>query len=741
MAKRSKKRRKITAGRTEQVGQQDKRQAEERQSGGFILNEELSPARATRYMPPLDVPKAFVWLLGIFIGLAAIISPYGQTATGYNPDLHVSAYYQTGVLLVMLMYFVFLMRKNDNCVILIPRSPLVLPVVILFLWMALSIFWVPSLYEGLLKTLDWGSAVLVFLLIVMLVRDAKSFRILLLCMFLSGLIISLLGLAQYLFSVNWVHQHQAPAATFGNKNMAAQYMVSTVPFGLCLLFNERNKWKCWFFAIGSAFMLSFLYYTHTRGSWISFFGEVAVIILALVFFRFMHKYKLWINWNKVLSVIAMLAVFAVMVQFTPTTFIDKATLGIDSYLNPSGQGVKTGSLAESVKTITEGFYGSRSQRFAMWENTLAMIKDNLILGTGIGGWMIFYPKYQAAVAEDIMLTEGFFHLNAHNDYLEFASELGMVGVAIIVWLVVMLLASIWRILVAPHLDESVRVAVLAPIVSFAGIAATALVSFPLQQATTIMYIMMCLGCISVSYWQAGGHIKGPYRIRLPKLGLRVAFAMVLLVGAAFAGSTHYNWFVAESNYRNAVSSMRTGRNKEFGRYAKLAVEQHGLRKYVSLYLGNYYIGRKEYRKAIQNFERVLEDYPYRVEVMQNLGAAYLQTNQPDKAKKIFELWADIQPHSMQALVSLAILYSRLGENDKAIKALEKGVEVYNRRKARFAKWAPAKFEEDAWKKFDKNYKRGRALYKRLKGGGTPPPAETLPSEKRDSKPPAAVNAP
>ena len=723
MAKRSKKKRKVGAERAAKAqdkkaqGNQRVEESQEEQTGGFILNEELSPARATRYMPPFEVPRGFVWALGIFIGLAAIISPYGQTSTGYNPDIHVSAYYQTGALLMMLFYFVFLMRKNDNCVVLIPRSPLVLPVVALFLWMAVSVLWVPSLYEGLLKVIDWGSAVLVFLLIVMLIRDAKSFKILLLCTFLSGFIISLLGFAQYLFSVDWVHQHQAPAATFGNKNMAAQYMVATIPFGLCLLLNEREKWMCWLLSIGSACMLTFLYYTHTRGSWFSFMGEGLFIILALILFSFLHKQKIWTDWNKVLSVIGMLVLFAVMINFTPNTFVSEATMGIDRNINPSGRAVQTQSISESANLIKEGFYSSQSQRFTMWENTMEMIKDHLVLGTGIGGWMVYYPKYQAAVREDLMLVEGFFHINAHNDYLELVSELGMVGLAIILWIAAMLLISIWRILMAPHLDANIRVAVLAPIVAFSGIAATAIVSFPLQQATTIMYITMCLGCIAVSYWQAGGHVKGPYRIRFPKFASRAAVAIVLLVGTSVAAATHYNWFVAETNYRNAVSSMRTGRNQDLGRYAKLAVEQHPLRKHMSLYLANYYIGRKEYRKAVRNYERVREDYPYRIEVMQNLGVAYINTKQMDKAREIFELWASIQPHSMQALVSLGIFYSRIGEKEKAIETLERADTLYKTRKQQTQKWTPHKFTEKPWARFEKDHQKGSLLLKNLKGGG------------------------
>ncbi|MBD3415360.1 MAG: hypothetical protein GF421_13145, partial [Candidatus Aminicenantes bacterium] len=66
----------------------------------------------------------------------------------------------------------------------------------------------------------------------------------------------------------------------------------------------------------------------------------------------------------------------------------------------------------------EGLLGG--QRPQYWANTWEMAKDYPLFGTGLGTFALVYPAY-----EDIGLY-GFLR-HAHNDYLEYFSELGLIG--------------------------------------------------------------------------------------------------------------------------------------------------------------------------------------------------------------------------------------------------------------------------------------------------------------------------
>jgi O-antigen ligase len=75
---------------------------------------------------------------------------------------------------------------------------------------------------------------------------------------------------------------------------------------------------------------------------------------------------------------------------------------------------------ELLETQAEGVGG----RWAIWQDTLRLIQQHLWLGTGLGTFPVAYPAVQTV------------HLNrfvnhAHNDYLEVASEIGVLGAAVL----------------------------------------------------------------------------------------------------------------------------------------------------------------------------------------------------------------------------------------------------------------------------------------------------------------------
>jgi O-antigen ligase len=72
------------------------------------------------------------------------------------------------------------------------------------------------------------------------------------------------------------------------------------------------------------------------------------------------------------------------------------------------------------ETLGQQYAVPADTRLAIWKDTLGLIEDHPWLGTGLGTFSIAYPSVQTAFA-------GRFVSHAHNDYLEFASELGIPG--------------------------------------------------------------------------------------------------------------------------------------------------------------------------------------------------------------------------------------------------------------------------------------------------------------------------
>jgi O-antigen ligase len=72
------------------------------------------------------------------------------------------------------------------------------------------------------------------------------------------------------------------------------------------------------------------------------------------------------------------------------------------------------------ETLGQQYAAPADTRWAIWKDTLGLIEKHPWVGTGLGTFSVAYPSVQTAFA-------GRFVSHAHNDYLEFASELGIPG--------------------------------------------------------------------------------------------------------------------------------------------------------------------------------------------------------------------------------------------------------------------------------------------------------------------------
>jgi O-antigen ligase len=72
------------------------------------------------------------------------------------------------------------------------------------------------------------------------------------------------------------------------------------------------------------------------------------------------------------------------------------------------------------ETLGQNYTTPADSRWAIWKDTLGLVEKHPWVGTGLGTFSVAYPSVQTAFA-------GRFVSHAHNDYLEFASDLGIPG--------------------------------------------------------------------------------------------------------------------------------------------------------------------------------------------------------------------------------------------------------------------------------------------------------------------------
>ncbi len=125
-------------------------------------------------------------------------------------------------------------------------------------------------------------------------------------------------------------------------------------------------------------------------------------------------------------------------------------------------------------------------RWGIWKDGVKMVRDFPLFGVGLGSWPEIFPRYQSPPWSPYLFVR-----EAHNDYLEVVSELGVIGAAFAVFLFCRL---------ARKLAEGARAMPLQQLVVFAAIAAGVVTvafheifDFSLQMPANALLFVVLLG--------------------------------------------------------------------------------------------------------------------------------------------------------------------------------------------------------------------------------------------------------
>ncbi|MDP8265848.1 MAG: O-antigen ligase family protein [Candidatus Aceula meridiana] len=227
--------------------------------------------------------------------------------------------------------------------------------------------------------------------------------------------LSLFGLGQYFFGLNhsWWKPAEFLASTYVNHNHFAGYLEMAIALCCGFLLGldkrehispfRRKMWKVLLIIAGCLLLFAFVL-TQSRGAWLSLSLAFLVYIIVLVQKK---KFKKW-------------TLFAYLVLLVVGTIF--LYVGDDS-------------VAKRVQTIkTKGAEASWQTRQRIWKGSITMIKDNPLLGTGVGTFVWGFPSYQPQG------ITGRAHY-AHNDYLQSACEMGLFALPLIFWMIYVILSK------------------------------------------------------------------------------------------------------------------------------------------------------------------------------------------------------------------------------------------------------------------------------------------------------------
>jgi O-antigen ligase len=145
-------------------------------------------------------------------------------------------------------------------------------------------------------------------------------------------------------------------------------------------------------------------------------------------------------------------------------------------------------LLERFAQIASSESVTADDRVQIWRQTLSLIAEYPVFGTGLGGFVSTSAKFEPAVT--LLTTNA-----AHNDYLEFVAELGIVGFPILALLVGAVVVHTTRVFlrVSEPSDRSLAIACLA---SLAAMLLHSFVDFNLHIPSNAMTFAWICGIAS-----------------------------------------------------------------------------------------------------------------------------------------------------------------------------------------------------------------------------------------------------
>ena len=189
----------------------------------------------------------------------------------------------------------------------------------------------------------------------------------------------------------------------GNKNVMAASLIIKFPFCLYLILNTKILGKI--FGVITLFVGAFsIFILSTRSTFLSLLAIILIFAITTLYFRKKADLK-----NSVISIAYILVpvIFAFFFSNLALSNINEAS--------------SSGAVTDRIQSIQLNNQAS-SGRLHLWEGAIDYFLKHPFIGDGYGNWKLASIPYEKEFTNDLFVP-----YHSHNDFLEAAADLGIVG--------------------------------------------------------------------------------------------------------------------------------------------------------------------------------------------------------------------------------------------------------------------------------------------------------------------------
>lgn len=192
---------------------------------------------------------------------------------------------------------------------------------------------------------------------------------------------------------------------YSNKNILAASLFVKLPFGLWLFTFEKGKLK--YFGLASVFFgIIAVLFMSTRAFYLGLITLSFLYVTFLIIRFFQTKSKCYVN----ITITYLINLLVAFIIFS----------AVQAYFYPDNQTKYNKGFTDRLSTIT--VQESNNARLKYWNWTFDLIKENPILGVGLGNWKIVILEKENQIKPSFS-----YMYKVHNDFIEISAETGILG--------------------------------------------------------------------------------------------------------------------------------------------------------------------------------------------------------------------------------------------------------------------------------------------------------------------------
>lgn len=568
---------------------------------------------------------------------------------------------ETGLkLFALILIAIWLVKIINTGEYFLKKTKLNLPLILFTSVLVLSLFISETKRISLNDFIIFFSYILIFFLITNNIDRKADFNTFIHMFFIISSLVSIYTIIQYYGIDPYLSDLHSLTSTIGQKNWISNYlaMIFPVVFSYFLLEQSKKNRILYFF------LLSILYATlmicQSRGIWISISLTLIFAIYIIIKFNLLKIFQENKKW-----LILLLVTFLIITIIYST----------DNLLNKSAITVPQRALSTFDEKDP-----SINTRLLIWKTTLEMIKDNPLLGAGIGTFKMNYLNYQA---EYLRENPGYIKYSgkageAHNEYLQMWAELGIIGLGLFILIFYFFYKTIFNFFKSSKniKDKAITLGLVTGITSFL---IHSLFTFPLHVPALGITFFALLG-LTVIYTRKinlpqTDSDNRPKEFKLKNKGIKIALTILVLVLMIWViNLVAVRPYIAEIQYFNGMRHNVDGNYREALPYFEQAASLYPYNGRILHALGTTYYKLGILNKAEEVLQRTTR-YLIDANTFYNLGLVYSKTGLFSKAEEEFKYAVYLIPKFTKAYYDLGYLYFTQEKYDDTIEQWNKILEI------------------------------------------------------------------